>query len=134
LGRSIGEHIRQGPKAQAGLAGDREAACRQQRADLMDRASDGGAVDSIEHGGSVVWQLEAQVDQGGQDSIGEDEPVVGAGASGALPRVPAAGEQGALLGGGPRGGELGNQLAQMLPGQPGEDRQDERGPHGPMVA
>jgi hypothetical protein len=88
----------------------------------------------------VVGQLEAQGDQGGQDPVGEDQLVVGAGASGALAWVAAAGEQGGLVGGGPRLGELGEQLAEVLPGQPGEARigQGRTGPwwsrHPRMIA
>jgi hypothetical protein len=70
----------------------------------------------------VVRQLEAQVRQGGQDPVAEDQLVVGPGASGTLTRVAAALPECALVGGGPRVGELGDELAQVLPGDAGEDR------------
>ena len=72
-----------------------------------------------------MGQLEAQDHQGCQDPIGEDQLVVGPGAGGTLTQVAAALLEGALVGGGPRVGELGDQLAQVLPGQSGEDRMGE---------
>src|SRR6266704_2553085 len=51
--------------------------------------------------------------------------VAGAGAGGAAAWVAAAGAQRALVGGGPRVGELGDQVAQVLPRQSGEDRMGE---------
>ena len=77
FGRCRGEHLRQAPKAQAGLAGDREPAPRQQRADLMDGAGDGGAVHPVQHRQGLVGQLEAQDHQGDQHPVGEDQLVVG---------------------------------------------------------
>jgi hypothetical protein len=85
-------------------------------------AGDGGAVHPAQHRQRVVGQLEAQDHQGGQHPVAEDQLVVGAGADGTLTRVAAALLEGALVRGGPRVGELGGQLAQVLPRQPGEDR------------
>jgi hypothetical protein len=91
----------------------------------MDGAGDGGAVHPGQHRQGVVGQLEAQDHQGGQDPVAEDQLVVGPGAGGTLVRVAAALVQGALVGGGPRVGQFGDQLAQVLPGDPGEDRMGE---------
>jgi hypothetical protein len=55
--------------------------------------------------------LQAQHDQGGQDSVGEGQPVAWAGPGGTATRMPAALPQGGLVGGGPRVGELDDQLA-----------------------
>jgi hypothetical protein len=44
----------------------------------------------VQHRQGLVRQLEAQVDQGGQDPIGEDQLVVGAGAGGAAAWMAAA--------------------------------------------
>jgi hypothetical protein len=108
LGRGGGEHVRQGPKPRPGLAGDGEAAAGQQRADLADRAGDGGAVHPVQHRQGLVGQLEPQVDQGDQHPVSEDELVVGTGAGSALARVAAALLQRALVRGGPRAGQLGD--------------------------
>jgi hypothetical protein len=51
--------------------------------------------------------------------------VVGSGAGGALARVAAALLQGALVRGGPRAGQFREQLGEVLPGEPGEDRMGE---------
>ena len=125
LGRGVGHHVGQGPKAHARPAWDGEAAPGQQGADLMDGTGDGGAVHPVQHPEGVVGQLEAQDHQGGQDSVGEDQLVVGPGAGGMLAWMAAALVQGALVGGGPRIGQLGDQLAQVLPRQAGEDRMGE---------
>jgi len=79
VGGGVGEHIGQGAQPHPGLAGHREAARGQQRPDLADRAGDGGAVHAVQHRQGLMWQLEAQADQGDQHPIGEDQPVVGAG-------------------------------------------------------
>ena len=81
----------------------------------MDGTGDGGTVRPVQHPEGVVGQLEAQDHQGGQDSVGEDQLVVGPGAGGPLAWMAAALVQGALVGGGPRIGQLGDQLFQVLP-------------------
>ncbi|HEV8653031.1 MAG TPA: hypothetical protein VG276_27490 [Actinomycetes bacterium] len=70
----------------------------------------------------MVRQLEAQVHQGGQDPVAEDQLVVGAGAGGAPARVAAALLECALVGGGPRAGELGGHDPAGAPGPRGEPR------------
>jgi hypothetical protein len=65
LGGGIAEHIDQGAQPHPGQARHREPACGQQRADLGDRVGDGGAIHAVEQGQGVVWELEAQNDQGG---------------------------------------------------------------------
>src|SRR6266545_178514 len=125
LRRGVGEHVGQGPKAHAGHAWDGEAAAGQQGSDLVDGAGDGGAVHPAQHRQGLVGQLEAQNHQGDQDPIAEDQLMAGAGAGGAAAWVAAAGAQRALVGGGPRVGELGDQVAQVLPRQSGEDRMGE---------
>jgi hypothetical protein len=125
VGGGVGEHIRQGAQPHPGQFGHREAACGQQRPDLGDRAGDGGAVDPVQHRQSVVRELQAQDDQGDQHPIDEDEPVAGAGPGSAAAWVAAALVQGGLVGGGPRVGELDDQLGEVLPGQTGEDTMGE---------
>ena len=88
----------------------------------MDRAGDGGVVHPGQHRQGLVGQLEAQDHQGDQHPVTEDQLVVGAGAGGALTWVAAALLEGALVGGGPRVGELDGQVGKVLPGDPGEDR------------
>jgi hypothetical protein len=63
-----------------------------------------------------VRQLQAQHDQGGQHPVAQDQPLVRAGAGGA-----AVGQRGLVLGG-PGVGQLGDGLAQVLPGDAGEGR------------
>jgi hypothetical protein len=65
----LGDHIRQGPLPQRGLARARRSAGGQQRADLADGAGDGGAVDPEQHRQGLVRQLQAQHDQGGQHPV-----------------------------------------------------------------
>jgi hypothetical protein len=125
FGRGVGHHVGQGPKAHARPAWDGEAAPGQQGSDLMDGTGDGGAVHPVQHPEGVVGQLEAQDHQGSQDSVGEDQLVVGPGPGGTLAWMAAALVQGALVGGGPRIGQLGDQLPQVLPRQAGEDRMGE---------
>jgi hypothetical protein len=91
----------------------------------VDGASNGGAVHPIQHRQGLVGQLEAQDHQGDQHPVCEDQLVVGPGAGGTPTRVAAALVQGALVGGGPRVGELGEQFGEVLPGDPGEDRMGE---------
>jgi hypothetical protein len=69
-----------------------------------------------------VGQLQAQDHQGDQHAVTQDQTMAGAGASGALAWVAAALLEGALVRGGPRAGQLGGQVGEALPGQPGEDR------------
>jgi hypothetical protein len=84
FGGSVGEHVGQGPQAQAGCAWYSEPAGGQQRADLTDRPGDRGPVDSVEQAQGGVWELETQHDQGGDDPVGERQVVVGASAFGPL--------------------------------------------------
>jgi hypothetical protein len=72
-----------------------------------------------------VWELEPQADEGDQGPVKEDEPLLGPGPGGAAAHVTAAPLQGGLVGGGPGVGQLGDQLAKLLPGDPGEDRMGE---------
>jgi hypothetical protein len=125
FGLGVGHHVGQGPKPHPRHAGDGEAALGQQGSDLVDGTGDGGAVHPIQHRQRVVGQLQAQDHQGGQDPVGEDQLVVGPGAGGTLAWVAAALVQGALARGGPRVGQLDDQLAKVLPGDPGEDRMRE---------
>src|SRR6266516_2376865 len=124
-GGGVGEHVRQGPQAHARHAGDGEASLGQQWSELVDRAGDGVAVHAIQHRQRLVGQLQAQLHQGDQDPVAEDELVVGPGADGTLPRMASPLEQGTLVSGGPRVGEFGGQLAKVLPRQPGEARMGE---------
>jgi hypothetical protein len=100
----------------------RQTARGQQRADLADGAGDGGAVDPEQHRQGLVRQLQAQHDQGGQHPVAQDQPLVGAGAGGAAAWVAAAVGQRGLVLGGPGVGQLGDELAQVLPGDAGEAR------------
>jgi len=82
--------------------------------------------------------LGAQHDEGDHDPVGEAEPLVGAGTGGPLAVVATALAEHALVGGGPRVGELGDQVGEVLPGDAGEARMGEgrTGPcwlHGPML-
>jgi len=72
-----------------------------------------------------LGQLEAQDHQGDQHPVTEDQLVVGPGAGGTLTRAATALVQSALVSGGPWVNELGDQLAQVLLRQPGEDRMGE---------
>jgi hypothetical protein len=56
VGGGVGDHIGQGPQPHPGQAGHREAARGQQRADLADRAGDGGAVHAVQHREGLMWQ------------------------------------------------------------------------------
>ena len=91
----------------------------------MHGAGDGGAVNAGQHRHGLVGQLQAQDHQGDQHAVTEDQAVVGAGPGGTLAWVAAALLEGALVGGSPRVGQLDDQLGQVLPGQPGEDRMGE---------
>jgi len=72
-----------------------------------------------------VWELEPQADEGDQDPAKEDGPLLGPGPGGAAAHMAAALLQGGLVGGGPEVGQLGDQLARLLPGDPGQDRMGE---------
>jgi hypothetical protein len=65
--------------------------------------------------------LQAQDDQGDQHPVGQHQPVAWPGPSSTAAWVAAPLVEGALVGGGPRVGELDDQLGEVLPGQPGED-------------
>jgi hypothetical protein len=77
----------------------------------MDGPGDRGAVHAVEDGEGAVRELEAQHGQGGNDPVGEDQFVVGAGSSGALPVMASAFTQPGLLTCRPRPGQLRDQLA-----------------------
>jgi len=123
LGGSVGEHVGQGVQPHAGGVGvgDGKATAGQQRPDLMHRAGDGGAVDPIQHRQGLVRQLEAQDHQRDQDPVIKHQAVVRAGTLGTLAWVAAALLEGGLVDSGPGVGQLGGQVGQVLPRQPGED-------------
>jgi hypothetical protein len=121
VGGGVGEHVRRGAQPHPGQVGHGEAARGQQRANLADRAGDGGAVDAVQHRQGLVRELEAQDDQGGQDPVDQYQPVVRAGTGGAAARMPAAVVEAGLVGGGPWVGKFDGQVGEVLPGQPGED-------------
>jgi hypothetical protein len=56
-GVGVGDHVGQGPQAQARLARDGKAAGGQQRPDLVDRASDGRAVHPVQYRHGLVGKL-----------------------------------------------------------------------------
>ncbi|WP_185148983.1 hypothetical protein [Streptomyces sp. Ag109_O5-1] len=66
-------------------------------------------------------ELEAQDDHGGDHPVGENQLVARARAGGALPFMASAFAQAGLLSGDPRGGELGDQLAQEAAWEAGAD-------------
>jgi hypothetical protein len=72
-----------------------------------------------------MGKLKAQDYQGDQDPVAEDQPVARPGPDGALARMASTLVQRALVGGGPRAGQLSDQVGEVLPGQPGEDRMGE---------
>jgi len=122
VGRRVGDHIRQGPQPQRGLAGHGEAAGGQQRADLADGAGDGGAVDPEQHRQGLVRQLPPSTIRVA-NTPGRTRPAAGgAGAGGAAAWVAAAVDQRGLVLGGPGVGQLGDELAQVLPGDASEAR------------
>ena len=132
VGGGVGEHVRQGAQPHARCVGDGEATVGQQRPDLVHRAGDGGPDDPIQHGQRLVGQLEPQVDQGAQHAVAEGQAVVGSSPGGALAWVAAALLQGAFVRGGPWVGQLHDQVGEVLPGQPREDRMGQPRP-GPCV-
>jgi hypothetical protein len=121
VGGGVGDHVRQGVQPHARHVRDGEATAGQQRPELVHGAGDGGAVDPVQHGQGLVGQLEPQDHQGGQHAVAEAQPVVGAGPGGALAWMAPALLKGGLVGGGPRVGQFGGQLAKVLPGDAGED-------------
>jgi hypothetical protein len=94
------------------------------------RAGDGGAVHPVEQGRRGVWELTTQDDQGGDDSVGEHQLVVGTGPDGSATSVAPAFEQSGLQLCLPGAGEFGDQLAEAFSGQAGADtmRQGRAGP------
>jgi hypothetical protein len=121
-GVGVGDHVGQRPQPQAGLVWHGKATASQQRPDLADGAGDGRAVHAKQHRQGLVRELQAQVDQGHQHAVAEGQPVVGAGAAGAAaPMATAVGQPGLVLGG-PGAGQLGDEVAEVLPGDAGEAR------------
>jgi hypothetical protein len=112
-GVGVGDHVGQGPQAQARLAGDGEAAGGQRRPDLVDGAGDGGAIHPVQHRQGLVRELEAQNHEGHQDPVAEDQPVAGSASFGTLPQVTSALLQRALVGGRPWACEFGDQRAKV---------------------
>jgi hypothetical protein len=87
----------------------------------MNRAGDRGPVNPVQLRQGLVRELKAQVNQGGDDPVGERQVVVRAGAGGALALVPAALKQPVFPGGGPRHGQFPDQPGQMRAAYPGPD-------------
>jgi hypothetical protein len=73
----IGEDILQRPQPQSGPVRDREAPGRQKRADLSDRCGDGGAVHPVQLGQRSVRQPQPQMHQRDQQSVDEDQALLG---------------------------------------------------------
>ena len=130
LGGGIGEHVGQGAQPHAGLSGHGEPAGREQRPDLLDRAGDCGPVDPVQLGQCRVRELEPQVNQGGDNAVGERQVVVRARAGGPLALVSPAAAQPAFPGFHPRPGQFLDELAQRSAADPGADtmRQGRAGP------
>jgi hypothetical protein len=89
------------------------------------RAGDGGAVDPVERRQRLVGQLGAQADQRDQHPVGQYQPLARPGTRRAPTRVATSLPQGALVDGDPWAGELGGQVGEVVPGDPGEDRMGE---------
>ena len=117
-GGRVGEQVGQGPQPDAGLSGDGEPAGGQQRPDLMNRAGDRGPVHPVQLRQGLMRELKAQVNQGGDNPVGERQAVVRASAGGALALVPAALKQPVFPGGGPRHGQFLDEPGQMRAGPP----------------
>jgi hypothetical protein len=94
----------------AGLAGHGKATLGQQRADLMDRTGDGGAVDPVQHRQGSVRELEPQHHQGRQHAVTQDQPLLGPGPGGPPPRMAASAVQRTLV--------VGDQIAKVFPDSP----------------
>jgi hypothetical protein len=121
VGGGVGEDVGQGAQPQVRAVRDGEPAGGEQRADLGDCPGDGGAVHLVKLCQGCVRELETQVDEGDDDAAGERQVVVRARARGAHPLVTPAFAQARLLGGGPGAGEIGDEPAEPLRLQPGED-------------
>jgi hypothetical protein len=105
----------------AGPVGDGEATRGQQRPDLVNGTGDGGAVNPIQRPQGLMGQLESQDHQSDEHPVTGDQPMGGAGPSGMPTRVAATLLQGTFVADGPWVGQLDDQLAKVLPGDPGED-------------
>jgi hypothetical protein len=120
-GPGVGEDAGEGAEPQARAVRDGEPAGREQGADLMDGAGDGGAVHLAERGDGGVRELVAQVNQGDDDTVGDRKVVVRAGAGCAQAVVTPAFAQPGLLRGHPVAREAGDELATAARLQAGED-------------
>lgn len=109
----VGEDVLQRLQPQAGPVGHSETTGCRQRADLADGRGDGGAIHLEELGEHHMRQLMAQMDQGDQQPIEEDQLGLSAGTL-RPPTLPAPGlaERG-LPRSLPCRGEFGEQLAGM---------------------
>jgi hypothetical protein len=87
----------------------------------MNRAGDRGPVHPVQLRQRLVRKLKAQVNQGGDDPVGERQVVVRAGAGGAPALVPAPAKQPFFLGGSPPRGQFPDQPGQMRAAYPGPD-------------
>jgi hypothetical protein len=87
----------------------------------VNRAGDRGAVDPVQLGQGLVRELKAQVNEGGDDPVGERQVMAGPRSGGALPFVSPSLAQPVFPGGLPRSGELRDQLAQPTALDPGPD-------------
>lgn len=121
VGGGVGEHVGQGAQPQAGTAGHGEPAGGDQRADLGDRAGDGGAVHPVQLCQGRVRELEPQVNDGDDDPVGERQVVVWPSAGSAQPVMTPARAQPGFPCGRPRIGEAGDEPAEPPWLQPGED-------------
>jgi len=116
----IGEHVRQRVQPRASRGGI--APPGQQRPDLPDRAGDRGAVHAVHHRQRGVRDLQPQHRQGHQHPVGEHQVVATAGARRAQPVPAAAIPQARFPASLPRPGQLGDQPAQVMTGDPDEGR------------
>jgi hypothetical protein len=122
LGRCIGEHVRQGPRPNTRPARHREPTLGQQRADLADRAADGGGAHLVDHSRCLVRQAGSQVDNDRQGTVGEDQFVLRSG-----PGLPSASALASFAPNGlttslPAWREFFDQLAQVLAREATEGR------------
>ena len=121
MGGGVGEHVGQGAQPQARAAGHGEPAGREERADLADRPGDGGAVHPVKLRERSVRELEAQVNEGDDDAVGERQVVVRARARCAHALVTSASEQPGFLRGRPGISEPGDEPAEPSRLEAGED-------------
>lgn len=77
LGLRVGENVREGPQADPGPVGHREASGGEQAPGFADSPADRGAVDAGQQGQDRVRQVVAQVDERGGHPVDEHEPVPG---------------------------------------------------------